>query len=230
MSKLNFMSILERFISLIAPHQCLGCGYEGAVICDWCLPDFATALPARCYKCRSQTDNSLVCKKCRPKSRLKHVWVRTSYEGLAKRLIHDFKFERKQAGALPIVRLMTECLPFLSPDTIVTHVPTAPARIRQRGYDHARLLARDLAHSQDLSYASLLHRVGKTRQVGASRAQRLQQLEGAFQITKSEKIRGSVILLVDDIVTTGGTLEAAARSLRQAGAKRVEAVVFAQKE
>lgn len=224
------MFILERLISAIAPHICLGCGVEGAVICDWCLPDFATPLPARCYRCKVQTQNSLVCKKCGRDSRLKHVWVRTGYGGPAKQLIRDFKFARKQAAAQPLARLTVECLPFLSPDTVVTHVPTATTRIRQRGYDHAQLLARILAREQKLTYLPLLARMGSARQVGSPRGVRLVQLSDAFRIIKPDSIRGASILLVDDIVTTGGTLESAARRLKQAGAKQVDAVVFAQKE
>lgn len=158
------------------------------------------------------------------------MWVRTGYSGVAKRLVYDLKFARKQAAAVSLARLMTECLPFFSTDITVTHVPTASKRIRQRGYDHAQLLARALANEKQLPYTPLLRRVGKTRQLGATREDRLNQLNDAFGISSRVRIRGSSILLVDDIVTTGGTLEAAARCLRRAGAKRVDAVVFAQKE
>ncbi len=224
------MFIVERLISAIAPHVCIICGAEGEVVCAWCLPEIAPPIPERCYRCRAQTAHSQVCQKCRRQSRLGHVWVRTGYMDHARQLVHDFKFARKQAAAIPLARLMAECLPFLSDEVIVTHVPTATSRIRQRGYDHAVLLARALAREQKLPYAPLLLRQGKTRQVGASRKQRLGQLDGSFRPIKSEPLKGAHILLVDDIVTTGGTLEAAARCLKQAGAKQVDAVVFAQKE
>lgn len=230
MQKLNPMFILERLISAIAPHVCLRCGAEGAVVCDWCLPDFATPLPARCYRCKVQTQNSLVCKKCRHDSRLKHVWVRTGYERLAKQLIRDFKFGRKQAAAQPLACLTGECLPFLSRDTVVTHVPTATTRIRQRGYDHAQLFARALARECNLPYVPLLARTGKIRQVGSTRKERLTQLDNAFTVARPAAARAASILIVDDIVTTGGTIEAVARTLRRAGAAQVDAVLFAQKD
>jgi ComF family protein len=224
------MFILERIISVAAPHLCIGCGAEGVVVCDWCLPDFASPLPSRCYRCKSQTENSLVCKKCRHGSRMKHVWTRTAYEDRAKLLIHDFKFERKQAAAKPIAQMMAEILPYFPPDTIVTHVPTATSRVRQRGYDHAGLLAKALAHELELSHVSLLRRTGQARQVGAKRSERLRQLDGAFHASDHARCSGSQVLLVDDLVTTGGTLESAAKTLRQAGAKTVDAVVFAQRQ
>lgn len=224
------MFILERAISIIAPHVCIGCGQEGAVVCDWCLPDIASSLPSRCYRCKAQTDNGLVCRSCRRTSRLKHVWVRTSYEGSAKQLVHDFKFVRKQAAARQLALLTAECLPYLSSDTVITHIPTAPNRIRQRGYDHARLLVKAVAKECKLPYTSLLARTGRVRQVGATREKRLKQMEGVFRAKKGKIPKNAPILLVDDIVTTGGTLESAARCLWKAGVKQVDAAVFAQKQ
>lgn len=226
----KLMFVLERILSVVAPHRCLICGGEGEVICAWCLPDLAPPLPARCYRCRAQSENSLVCKKCRRDSRVKHVWVRTSYEGMAKQLIHDFKFERKQAAAEPLARLMAEALPYLPPETIITHVPTASSRARQRGYDHAELLAKALARELSLPHIALLARTGQARQVGAKRAERLDQLQDAFRFVNAPETRSAPILLVDDLVTTGGTLEAATTCLKQNGVKLVDAVVFAQKE
>jgi ComF family protein len=223
------MFITERLVGSIAPHLCIICGSEGSLLCDWCLPDAMPPVPSRCYRCHSLTDNSSVCKKCRPKSRLGHVWVRTEYDGHAKRLIHDFKFERAQAAAAPVARLMAEPVPYLDRQVIVTHVPTATSRVRRRGYDHARLLAGQLAKNLDLAYAPLLMRLGQTRQVGSKRSSRLAQLQGAFTVRKSGPIQGGHILLVDDIVTTGATLELAARVLKAGGAKSIDAAVFAQK-
>jgi ComF family protein len=117
----------------------------------------------------------------------------------------------------------------MPPATVVTHVPTATSRVRRRGYDQAELLARQLAQDLKLPYASLLIRDGQSRQVGATRQARLAQLTHAFRIPKHFPQNVS-ILLVDDVVTTGATIETAARILRAAGAKSVSAAVFAQKE
>lgn len=224
------MFILETIVSLVAPHNCMICGAEGDVICVWCLPDFTEPLPECCYKCKKQFSGSLVCQKCRRTSRLKHVWVRSSYGSKVKQLIHDFKFERKQAAAKPIAQLLSETVPYLSRDVIVTHIPTATSRIRQRGYDHAALIAKALASELGLPYQHLLVRTTQTRQVRSARAVRLKQLDGAFKVIKPETVRKSHILLIDDIVTTGGTIEAAAKTLRLAGAKTIDGAVFAQKQ
>lgn len=221
--------VVEKLISLVAPHYCVVCGNEGSVVCAWCLPDLAPPLPSRCFLCKKATQNSAVCQSCRRVTAIKHVWVRTFYEGTAKKLVHDLKFERRLAAVKPIARLMSESLPYLPADTIVAHVPTATSRVRKRGYDHAEKIARALAGHLNLRHEVLLARVSQTRQVGAKRAQRLSQMKGAFRPIGSQKLQKATILLVDDLTTTGATLEAAASCLKSAGAKTVNAVVFAQK-
>jgi predicted amidophosphoribosyltransferase len=71
-------------------------------------------------------------------------------------------------------------------------------------------------------------RIGQAHQVGAGRAQRKKQLDGVFRPRHIERIKGQHIILVDDVLTTGATLESAARTLRRAGAAQVDAWVFAK--
>jgi len=221
--------MFEKIISLVAPHYCIVCGEEGEVVCAWCLPDFAEPLPSRCYACQAVTSDSQVCHKCRRASGLKHVWVRAHYGGNAKQLVHGFKFEHKRASADPVSLLMSESLPFIAPDTILTHVPTATSRVRQRGYDQAELIAQRLSKHLGLKHDTLLMRTTQTRQVGAKRAERKEQMEKAFVFIEKKNIKGAKVLLVDDLVTTGATLESAARCLKSKGAKTVDAVIFAQR-
>lgn len=145
---------------------------------------------------------------------------------MAKQLLHGYKFERARSACIPIAQHLAAILPYMSRNTVVTCVPTDTRRMRARGYDHAGLVARELARELRLPYQRLVTRVTHTRQVGASRAMRLKQLQGAFLVV------GSVpqnVLVVDDVVTTGATLEAVAAVLRTAGARHVDAAVFTQK-
>jgi ComF family protein len=158
------------------------------------------------------------------------VWVANEYDGIPKELVRRLKFQNAQAAIKPIVRMMDEGLPYLSSDTIIVHIPTATSRRRQRGYDQAELVARKLAQIRNLSHVPLLARLGQSRQVGAKRAERKKQLGQAYRPLKDYVIKGAHILLIDDIVTTGATLEAAARVLKVAGAKQIDALVFAQKQ
>lgn len=123
---------------------------------------------------------------------------------------------------------MVENLPYLNRETVVTHIPTATSRVRRRGYDPAELIARALAKESGLKHKTMLLRVTQTRQVGAKRNKRIMQMEYAFK--PALEVPSSVpVLLVDDLTTTGATLESAAKCLKTAGAKTVNAAVFAQK-
>ncbi len=196
-------------------------------MCNWCYPDACPALPPRCYNCHAVSPDSAVCSKCRRQTPLKHVWVRTDYDGAAKLLVQKYKFGHARSAAPLIADFMIESLPYFE-DVVVVPVPTATVRIRQRGFDHADLLAKQLAHKINQRYVYALSRLGQTKQVGTKRAQRLAQLSQAFRANLP--LDGARVLLVDDVLTTGATLSQAARILRQAGAKTVDAVVFAQKQ
>lgn len=224
------MFIVEKLISMVAPHSCMVCGTEGSVVCDWCLPELADPLPERCFGCRQSSTNCKVCTSCRKRSGLNYVWVRAQYDGSVKQLIHEFKFQRKQAAAAPIARMMSESLPYLGEDTVITHIPTATSRVRTRGYDHAELLAKELSRQLGLQYRTLLIRVSQTRQVGSSRERRQKQMKSAFRARGSQDLFGKPVLLVDDLTTTGATLSSAAECLRSdLGVKKINAAVFAQK-
>ncbi len=155
--------------------------------------------------------------------------MRTELGGLPRELLHRFKFERAQSAASSIASLMYEAVNGLGGHDLIIPVPTATNRLRERGYDHAWLLARELGLTNHLPAMRLLMRLNQTRQVGTKRDQRLSQLRGAFRVTRPGRLQGAHVLLVDDVLTTGATLEEAALTLRKAGVAHVDAVVFAQK-
>jgi ComF family protein len=107
-------------------------------------------------------------------------------------------------------------------------VPTATSHVRERGYDQARLLAREISRQGRYTYLDCLSRVGQTRQVGASRERRQRQLRGVFRASVPDRVQNRLILLVDDVATTGSTLEIAAYALKSAGVRNIEALVFAR--
>lgn len=213
--------MIEQIISVIAPHQCLKCKKEGSLLCSACQEDLPLS-PVRCYQCGSPS-----CKSC--PTLLKSVFAATAYEGVAKEFIHKLKFERARAGAEYIAQILDRRLPpFVGDNLVVSFVPTATKRVRMRGYDQAALIARRLSVLRGASYLPLLTRRGQQRQVGAPRAVRHRQLDGSFQVRKPSIVPGKHILLIDDVLTTGATLETAASVLYDAGAGRVDGIVFAR--
>lgn len=220
--------MFERAISLVAPHVCIVCGREGTLLCKWCAAEFVDRVPERCYRCLALSQDAQVCHVCRRQSPLGNVWVRSLYGGTVRELLYILKFGRARAAATIVASLLDESLPYFPEDTVVTYVPTATRRVRVRGYDQTRCIARELARLRGLRCRRLLIRYGQTRQVGASRAERVRQAADNYGSISTPGIRS--VLLVDDILTTGATLEAAAHVLKDSGIKHVYGAVFAQKQ
>lgn len=211
-------------LGVIAPHECVGCLAEGALLCANCRTGLAPVLSS-CYRCQAITDDFRTCTHCRA-APLKAVAVVTTYTDIAKDLVWRLKFERARAAAGDIAQSMH--LPAHTAETLLVHIPTATNRVRQRGYDQARLIAHHLACRYALQTAPALARLGQQRQVGMKRQTRQQQLQQAFCVPRPASVAGKHIILIDDVLTTGATLEAAAAALKQAGARRVDAAVFAR--
>lgn len=148
------------------------------------------------------------------------------YKGMAKKLIWQLKSSGTQQAAVPMAEAMARLLG--TQDVLIVPIPTATSRRRQRGYDQSVLLARYLARRAPAPYANCLVRHGQAHQVGSTRSERLLQLQQAFRVCRPSLVAGRHIVLVDDVITTGASIEAAAAVLYQAGAQSVRAVAFAQ--
>ncbi len=221
--QVKMTSLIEKAVAIIAPHRCVCCGIEDNILCQNCQKAQVLSPQSFCAICTKPSKAWQICADCAATTGLNRVWVASLYEGVLKTIIHDYKFARKRAASESLARIAGSCLP--AGEWHIVPIPTALNHIRQRGYDHTQLLAKDLAASRRLPYTPLLARAHDSRQVGANRQQRQQQMQQAFYVAKP--LPKGPIVLVDDVCTTGSTLAAAARLLRQAGATEVNAVVCA---
>lgn len=172
-----------------------------------------------CHKLARPAEN--VCSAC-PASFTKAWCAGDRREGL-KELINRYKFERTRAAYSSLADLLHETLPALPTDTIVVPVPTIMPHVRERGYDQTVLLSRRFAKLRSLAHGSPLYRTTNSVQRGATRAQRIAQAKSAFAATPCT----GRYLVVDDITTTGATLQFAAQALLDAGAQEVWVAVLA---
>jgi ComF family protein len=159
------------------------------------------------------------------------LWA-AEYEGPAGRLVRGLKFEDMDYLASPLGReaaaRLAPLIAAMRPDLVVP-VPLHWWRRSRRGYNQAGLLARAIARQAGLplSTRALARRRAGRRQLGLSRQERLRSLAGCYA-ARAPRVRGLTVLLVDDVVTTGATLEACARALLQAGALGVIGCVVAR--
>lgn len=220
------MRLIENIIDLIAPLHCLICDAEGLVICEPCLAAELIYLPSCCFHCAKITTNFNVCDRCSKKSSLKTVWCVTEYNSLARSVVKAYKYDAARGARLTIVREMLKVLP--ANNFLVTCVPTASNRIRQRGFDHCLIIAKEIARQKRLNYCTLLYRNSFVHQVGSNKEERLNQTKNLFYVKNPRNVKNQSILLIDDVATTGATMQNAARVLKLAGAKEVYGLVFAK--
>jgi predicted amidophosphoribosyltransferase len=158
------------------------------------------------------------------------VWAPLAYDGPARALVGGLKFRGAIGLAEPMAAQIAASAPasLLRPPALLVPVPLHPARARCRGYNQAERLAAGLARRTGMRVADCLSRRGSGagRQVGRGRGERLAALTGAIERHPGVAIPERA-LLVDDVVTTGGTLAACADALHAGGAVDVAAVAYA---
>lgn len=196
-------TLIQRVVEFTTPTSCLLCSAEPKLVCEDCYPRALTYLPPA------------------------QPMAVTNYDDIGKELIRRFKFDGDQEAGRLCARYMAEAVTADSFD-VVTAATTTPARRRQRGYDQAVLLAREVARRLGLPYVPSLVRVKNVHQIGQGREQRLEQSEGLYVAVNAKEYTFKRILLIDDVTTTGATLRSAAANLLEAGATHVECLAFAR--
>ncbi len=155
------------------------------------------------------------------------------YEGSLRVLIHELKYKGRQRVAARLAEaLLAEAAvaELLSEDALVVPIPLHRRRARQRGFNQSELLARELGRRRGLDVACgvLVRHRDTASQTGLSAAKRRHNVERAFAAGQGHQVRDRVVVLVDDVFTTGATAMACARVLRASGAKQVRLVTAAR--
>lgn len=217
--------LFERSLDLLFPPVCVGCRRPGRWICAPCWEGAPWTVRGGCRRCGDSVPGPLcaVCAGLDPA--VERIDSVMRYEGVGREAVHTLKFHGRHAISGLLGRLMAGVV--LDLPHLVVPVPLHRRRRQERGYDQAMLLARVVARQLSLPLVPALIRTRATsQQASLDAAARTRNVEGAFALT--QEIRGQAILLVDDVFTTGATLEAAARPLLQAGASSVTALTFAR--
>jgi ComF family protein len=209
--------MIDKMLSVVAPHLCSGCGKIGMTFCDRCKYDIKEMPFLGCLLCGKASESGICLNHGTAYSK---AWIVGERQGGLQRLIGSFKFQNMKAGAQSLAELLDERLPSLPTDTVVIPIPTSPAHVRERGYDHMFLVARNFALQRGLSLSRVVSRSNMATQHHSNRQERIVQAQSAFRIVGLVSTTAPYLLL-DDVVTTGATIAGASRVLREAGASTI---------
>ena len=220
-------AMAEFAVDVVYPKRCATCRLRGAWVCDDCLASSPVFTQPWCLRCGAPVPARPCSCAALPTSvgRLRSVGT---YEGWLGDAIRRFKYDgewaRKQHLGASLARLVATEVPSRA---LLVPVPIHRARLRERGYNQAALLAAVASAQTGLPCADALTRTRDTpHQVGLGQTGRLANVRDAFAV--GSDVSGQLVVLVDDVVTTGATLGACADALLAAGAADVWAVTLAR--
>lgn len=208
--------MIDNMLAVVAPHLCSGCGKVGTTFCDRCKYDIKETAFSQCLLCGRASEAGICTSHGTAYSQ---AWIVGERQGGLQRLVGGYKFQNVKAAARSLAELLDERLLPLPADTVVVPIPTAPAHIRERGYDHMLLVARHFALLRDLTLSQIVGRNNMATQHHSNRQDRIVQAQSAFRIVG--EVSSVPYLLLDDVVTTGSTIAEASRVLKEAGAQTV---------
>lgn len=216
------------------PARCALCGaWPARPVCDACVTQLAPPRP-RCRRCAQPVPAGVTqCGAClRAPPPLDACVAAVDYDWPWSDVVTQFKFGARTGWAHEMAALMRAAPwaePLLEQSTLLLPMPLSRARLRERGFNQAWLLARALDRRR--ADAGLLLRVrDTTAQSALPRAERERNVRAAFAVEplRVSEVESQQVLLVDDVMTSGASLYEAARTLRAAGAAGVSALVFAR--
>jgi ComF family protein len=211
-------------LDLLLPQCCVVCSRPGAQLCGRCRSRLPRIVPPLCARCGLPTAWPVLrCRDCAGR-RLAFASARSAvlYDDGVRRLVSAWKERGLRRLACVVAEAVVEVVP--RRDGVVTFVPAERDRALTRGVDPPRALAEAVADAWGQPLAPLLRRRPGRRQRGLSRAERRLNVRGAFNAANAPRR----VVLVDDVYTSGATVNAAASALRRAGARSVEIVTFAR--
>jgi ComF family protein len=219
--------MLKNLAAALFGGTCFLCrGGARELLCAACDADLPRLAPALCPRCALASPGSAVCGRCLAQApRYDGTVAALAYAFPADVLVHALKFRGELALAPLLARLLLERLqaPGGAPGRVdcVVPVPLSGSRLRSRGYNHAAEIARPLAEAlrAPLELALCERRRDTAPQFELPWAERGRNVRGAFAASRS--LAGASIAVVDDVMTTGATLDEIAATLKQAGAKQV---------
>lgn len=219
-------------LDIFFPQYCVGCGKEGLFICDTCLDTLPYLEHPFCPLCGLPHANAGLCRNCLDwKADIDGIRSPFKFEGVIRTAIHQLKYNNLRAIAPTLAHLMSKyVLENVIDINLIIPVPLHKKRLRDRGYNQSYLLAKELSKLMDvqlddtsLSRERYVLPQARTHSVEERRA----NVSNVFTC-RAQNVSGKKILLIDDVATSGATMNACAAVLKSAGAIHVWGLALAR--
>jgi len=222
-------SVLGSIFDLLFPRYCFHCQEllkrDEILFCRACQKALPLVSPG-CPICEGPSEPGHLCPRCASRFSFERVLVPFYYAGPIAEAVKFLKYEGRLWLARELIRLWKSHAELPEADFLIP-VPLHPSRLYERGFNQSLLFARFLDRRRVL--ADELQRLHRTRpQTGLSLRERQKNVRRAFALRREGAVRGKSIVLVDDVLTTGATVEECARVLKKAGAKEISVALLAR--
>ncbi|MBI3932580.1 MAG: ComF family protein [Acidobacteria bacterium] len=231
--------LLDPVLAVVFPSRCPAC--KGPVdhptrgpLCEGCWGTLPRHAGPRCGCGAPIAGSSPACPRCRRRrSPVDAGFSLGPYDGVLRTLVHELKFRGRRAVASRLAEALAAepaARALVAPGVVLVPVPLHPRRRRERGFNQAELLAVELGRRAgcDVAPLALVRRKDTPPQTGLPAAARRRNVHGAFAVRRRAQVAGRIVVLVDDVTTTGATARACAVALREAGALEVRLVTAAR--
>ena len=232
------IKILLFLRDLLFPVSCLGCQQEGSWLCQQCCDSISLNFDLRCPGCGQFCFFGQKCNNCFSQSSLDGLWTVSLYtDELLKKTIHFYKYQGLKDLALPLGQLMINYLNQIRQEMkdkwpkidIITSVPLHKRKFLHRGFNQTEILAQQVSDHFGWTYQDCISRKKFTlSQTKLTKKTRQENVSGVFAIKDKINYQGKTVIIIDDVVTTGATLQECAKVLKQAGVKKVWGLAIAQ--
>ena len=216
---------------LLFPEWCVGCGKEGGVLCSSCRQSLLRVMPPICPLCGKPQPNSRLCPSCIGwQAAIDGIRAPFQFDGVTRQAIHQLKYRNLRALVVPLTALLCDYLITIPmPGEVLVPVPLHPKRLRERGYNQSHLLAQELGkliHLPVVEDCLIRQRHTPPQARTSSVDERRSNIVSAF-ICCDRRLQDKQVLLIDDVTTSGATLNACATALKTAGASSVWGLALA---
>jgi competence protein ComFC len=221
-----------KALDFLFPQWCVGCGKEGDFICASCRRSLPRIMPPVCPRCGKPQPSGILCPGCVSwQADIDGIRSPFRFDGVIRQAIHQLKYRNLRALAAPLAGFLQDYLitnPI--PGEVLVPVPLHQKRLRERGYNQSHLLARELGKLTNLPVVNngltrQKHTPAQARSLTVD--DRRSNVADAFTC-RDQRLKDKQVLLIDDVSTSGATLDACAAALKAAGATSVWGLVLAR--